>query len=232
MISILPSRNIWIGFRSDLENRATAHLHPWYELQQPQEGIYYEFAHPKIIMPDFARSVRFMFDSDGHYIANTCYFIPGASKWLLAFMNSSLFEFLLCQITNTPPGGFLKLHTEYTSRLPIVSPDEGAKAELESLANEILEFEDSSERAKAIEREMDSLVFHVYGLSAPERKLVLDWLDERSVAPDGDAVGPERSKLNALRATVGAWKGSVDGDELIKDIYASRLIDTRPEPRL
>ena len=26
-------------FRSDLEDRATAHLHPWYELQQPQEGI-------------------------------------------------------------------------------------------------------------------------------------------------------------------------------------------------
>ena len=26
-------------FQSDLDKRATAHLHPWYELQQPQEGI-------------------------------------------------------------------------------------------------------------------------------------------------------------------------------------------------
>ena len=38
-------------FRSDLEKRATASLHPWYELQQPQEGIYHEFAHPKIVWP-------------------------------------------------------------------------------------------------------------------------------------------------------------------------------------
>ena len=67
-------------------------------------------------------------------------------------------------------------------------------------------------------------MFHVYGLSAPDRKLVLDWLDERSVAPNGD-IGPEQSKLNTLRATAGAWRGTVDADELIKDIYASRLID-------
>ena len=28
------------SFRARLEQRATAHLHPWYELQQPQEGIF------------------------------------------------------------------------------------------------------------------------------------------------------------------------------------------------
>ena len=100
-------------FRSQLEGRATSHTHPWYELQQPQEGIYHEFDGPKVILPDFARTVRFTFDSDGHFIANTCYFIPNASRWLLAFMNSSLFEFLLSQITNTPPGGFMKLHSDY-----------------------------------------------------------------------------------------------------------------------
>ena len=219
-------------FRSDLENRATAHLHPWYELQQPQEGIHHELNRPKIIVPDFARSVRFMFDSEGHYIANTCYFIPGASKWLLALMNSSLFEFLLCQITNTPPGGFLKLHTEYTSRLPIVPPDDEVVAQLEGLTNEILDLKKSHEQVEAIEHEIDSVVFHVYKLAAQDRKVVLDWLDERSVAPDRDTVGPERSKLNALRASAGAWKGSVDGDELIRDIHASRDIRTRPVPRL
>ena len=219
-------------FKGKLNKRATSHTHPWYELQQPQEGIFHEFARPKIVWPDFARSVRFMFDSDGHYIANTCYFIPSASKWLLAFMNSSLFEFLLCQITNTPPGGFMKLHTVNTSRLPIITPDDDALSQLDGLTNEILSLEESLEQVQAIEREIDSIVFHVYGLTAPERKLVLDWLDERSVTPDGDATGPERSKLNALLASAGAWKGNVDGDELIRDIRSSRRINTRPEPRL
>ena len=36
----------------------------------------------------------------------------------------------------------------------------------------------------------------------------------------------------ALRATAGAWKYLVDGEELKRNIYADRLITTRPEPRL
>jgi predicted DNA-binding antitoxin AbrB/MazE fold protein len=36
----------------------------------------------------------------------------------------------------------------------------------------------------------------------------------------------------ALAATAGGWAGLVDTDELGRDIYASRLLQTRPEPRL
>ena len=46
-------------FRSDLEKRATSNVHPWYELQQPQEGIHHEFTQPKIIWQDIARELRF-----------------------------------------------------------------------------------------------------------------------------------------------------------------------------
>ena len=115
-------------------------------------------------------------------------------------MNSSLFEFLLCQITNTPPGGFLKLHTEYTGRLPIMPPDEEPQADLESLAEETLALEDPQKAD--IQPEIDSIVFHVYGLSVDERRLVLDWLSERREAL-GAEMPPEWRKLNALRATAG-----------------------------
>ena len=57
-----------------------------------------------------------------------------------------------------------------------------SRLELEALTNEILRLEDSPEQVAVIEREIDSIVFHVYGLSAPERKLVLDWLGERREA--------------------------------------------------
>jgi predicted DNA-binding antitoxin AbrB/MazE fold protein len=47
---------------------------------------------------------------------------------------------------------------------------------------------------------------------------------------------PERAKgkgmLEALRASAGGWKGLVDGEGLKRNIYADRLINTRPEPRL
>ena len=162
-------------FRGDLERRATADVHPWYELQQPQEGIYHEFAMPKIICPDFARAVRFSFDSTGSFIANTCYFMPVDSQWLLSLMNSELFAFLLCQITNTPRGGFMKLHSDYTSRLPIVTPTRTTQRELATIAM-------SGVAGEPIEEdELNSIVYNLYGLSSAEVKLVEEWFERRSL---------------------------------------------------
>jgi len=36
--------------------------------------------------------------------------------------------------------------------------------------------------------------------------------------------------VEALRAAAGAWRGMVDADALIANIYADRLISTRPSP--
>jgi len=36
----------------------------------------------------------------------------------------------------------------------------------------------------------------------------------------------------SFRRAAGAWKETVDAEALIRDIYASRVLATRPEPRL
>ena len=218
-------------FRSDLEKRATASLHPWYELQQPQEGIYHEFAHPKIVWPDIAREARFAWDSTGSYLGNTAYAMSSDARWLLAVLNSGLVDFLLDRITNSSRGGYLRLIHQYVTQVPIVMREIEAQAELEELTNEILRQEESSEQVAAIGREIDSIVFRTYGLSASERKLVLDWLGERREALGAEMPADWR-KLNALRASAGAWKDSIDGEQLKRDIRASRDISTRPVPRL
>ncbi len=38
--------------------------------------------------------------------------------------------------------------------------------------------------------------------------------------------------IEALRASAGGWKGLIDAEELKRNIYADRLISTRPEPKL
>jgi predicted DNA-binding antitoxin AbrB/MazE fold protein len=43
---------------------------------------------------------------------------------------------------------------------------------------------------------------------------------------------PSTRDVDAFRRSAGGWKGTIDADELIKNIYADRLISTRPEPRL
>ena len=219
-------------FQAALEKRATAHLHPWYELQQPQEGIYHEFAHHKIVWPDITSQVRFAYDSNGSYLANTAYAMPTDSKWLLPVMNSELVEFVLCHAANTLRGGYLRLIYEYVAQVPIVTPDSETQSELEALTNDMLSsLESPAKHTEAIGREIDSIVFYTYGLSAPERKRILDWLGERREAL-GAAMPPDWRRLNALQASAGAWKDGIDGEQLKRDIRASRDIRTRPVPRL
>jgi predicted DNA-binding antitoxin AbrB/MazE fold protein len=43
---------------------------------------------------------------------------------------------------------------------------------------------------------------------------------------------PTEADIEASKRAAGGWKGLVDADTLIRNIYADRLIQTRPEPRL
>jgi predicted DNA-binding antitoxin AbrB/MazE fold protein len=43
---------------------------------------------------------------------------------------------------------------------------------------------------------------------------------------------PAAGDVDAFRRSAGGWKGTIDAEELIKNIYADRLIATRPEHRL
>ena len=56
--------------------------------------------------------------------------------------------------------------------------------------------------------------------------------------PDGREVtltiveAPAVLDFSAFRRAAGAWKGTLDADALIDNIYADRLLSTRSEPRL
>jgi predicted DNA-binding antitoxin AbrB/MazE fold protein len=43
---------------------------------------------------------------------------------------------------------------------------------------------------------------------------------------------PVKGRGDGLERSAGGWKGLIDAEELKRDIYADRLIVTRPEPRL
>ena len=162
-------------YRPNLEKRATSHLHPWYELQQPQEGIYEEFAQPKIIWPDIAREVRFLYDTRGSYLDATCFTIPTDSRWLLALLNSELCEFLLCQLTSSLRGGFLRPKRQYMTRLPIVTPDPPLQHRLESIASAGIAGEPVD-----IDQ-LNDIVHHLYNLSPADVALINDWFQRRSL---------------------------------------------------
>jgi predicted DNA-binding antitoxin AbrB/MazE fold protein len=56
--------------------------------------------------------------------------------------------------------------------------------------------------------------------------------------PEGSEVevtvttGPSTADVAAFRRAAGGWKGTVDAETLIRNIYADRLLQTREVPRL
>ena len=145
----------------------------WWELRAC--AYYPEFARPKIIWPEFARSVRFCFDANGRYVNNKCYVMPINSMWMLAVLNSDLVEFLLCQITSSLRGGFMQLYYHYTSRLPIVPPTSGLQCNLESIAHTGIAGEPVDTN------ELNEIVHHLYNLSPADVALINDWFKRRSL---------------------------------------------------
>ncbi|HEY76316.1 MAG TPA: type II restriction endonuclease [Thermoflexia bacterium] len=96
-------------FRERLERRATSAHHAWYELQQPQMGIYPEFEKPKIVYPEFAPAPTFSYDTGGkYYVANKLYVIPTDALWLLGVLNSRVVAFLLPHICSLIRGNYIQ----------------------------------------------------------------------------------------------------------------------------
>ena len=180
----------------------------WYELQD-RVNYHEEFNHPKILWPDVSREVRFALDTDKHYPSISCLTMPQGPRWLLPVLNSRLAEFLICQIANTVPGTLLRVNVNCMERLPIVVPEAELADRLGGLTDQVLAGELSQEKIESVEREIDAIVFHVYGLTTAERKLVLDWIDERREAL-GTAMHPDWRRHNILRAAVGPRRAAND----------------------
>ena len=219
-------------FKDELTNRPEAKrgVFPWFAMSRWGAEYHEQFAHPKIVWKKTSFSPAFLFDSSGSYLSNTLHFIAGVDAWLAGVMNSSLLEWLMVLRINTLRGGFIELTPTRIDSFVVPILQEDTRLTLQSLVEEIHHL-GNLKQVKAIEREIDSIVFHAYGLSATERKLVLDWLGERREA-FGAEMPPNWRKLNSLRAAAGVWKGNIDGEQLKQDIRASREIRTRPVPRL
>ena len=202
----------------------------WYEIQD-STAYFREFDRPKIVWKKTSFSPAFLFDSSGFYLSNTLHCISGVDSWLAGVMNSSIMEFLMVLSINLLRGEYIELTSTRIEPLPVPDLQEDTKAELQELVVNIGNGTQSQDQINAIEKQIDSILFHAYRVPVLQRKLVLDWLCERREAL-GMEVEPEWRRLNSLRATSGAWKGSTDGEQLKRDIRASRQLNTRSVPRL
>ena len=141
----------------------------WFEIQD--NIAYHEaFARPKIVYPDIGTEMRALLDREGRLTGNTCYIIPGDDACLLALLNSRLLDFwfrLAMPCLDDPfDGGDMRFFGADMERAPIATPPAKTKRRLTALANRIQTAKEADPNANAapLEREIDEIVYRLYGL--------------------------------------------------------------------
>jgi len=162
----------------------------WWELRACE--YYEEFEKPKIFYPDIAQRGCFTFDETGKFFcAQSGYFIVSNQKYLLGLLNSKLITFYYSKITAPIHGGYMRFFTQDIAKLPIYTidfdnPNDKTRHDrMVMLVTEMLELHKHLRQAKtdqekliitreieSTDRQLDSLVYGLYGLSVDEIAVV------------------------------------------------------------
>jgi hypothetical protein len=184
-------------FKAQLLGRATEQ--EWYELQQPQAAYVGHLENPKIVFPDMAISCRFTLDTGGYFGANTVYFLPTADRFLLGVLNSRAAQFYFSQVCAALEGAgeaYLRFFGQYLEQFPVPPAEPTNRDRLAALAERMLTLHGELGRVRlphdrtaleaqiaATDRQIDRLVYDLYGLSDNDIRVV-----EGAAAPGVTAV--------------------------------------------
>ena len=138
-------------------------------------SYYAEFEKPKIIYPDISPSMRACYDVTKSFCLQTTYILPTEDLSLLAILNSQLVDWYArhkFQSLNDPwAGGGLRFIAQYMRHVPIAARTPAQKAALANWVEQILA-DPESDNVRDIEREIDALVYQLYGLTDAEVELI------------------------------------------------------------
>jgi predicted type IV restriction endonuclease len=151
----------------------------------------------KILVPDIADRASFALDKEGQFAFTSGYAItlkrevPETDLYILGLLNSKLLDFFLKRISTTLRGGYFRYFTQYIEQLPIRTIDFTDKADkrrhdrMVSLVETMLELNKKVAEMKAghertvvgrqiaaTDRQIDQLVYELYGLTDEEIAIV------------------------------------------------------------
>ncbi len=161
----------------------------WWELRPCDYYAYLEA--PKLAFPDICKAPRFTLDTTGIYLANTAYCLGTDDRYLLGILNSRLFWFAISHISipfGVRAGVYrYRLIYQYMEQVPIRVIDENDPADsarherMVGLVESMLKLHEQLAAATtthdktliqrqigATDRQIDALVYELYGLTPAE----------------------------------------------------------------
>ena len=142
----------------------------WFETQ---DSISYwdDLSKPKIIWGEISDKSKFFLDSNGDYYPEATTFLltgEGLPK-LLAFLNCKLSEYLFSKIGTTTGVGTVRWKKFKIEQLPIPAViDQDKDNAIVCLVEQILKLPNDAQNKIELEKEIDRLVYQVYGLNEDE----------------------------------------------------------------
>ncbi len=147
----------------------------WWQLQVDyySSGTYKNFQKEKIIYPNMTSILPFHYDNEGFFGNDKSFIITGESlKYLTAFLNSRLFIFAFKEKFPELMGNTYELRKVFFEKLPILKIPESEQQPFITLVDKILAEKKAGNDTRALEREIDVLVYGLYGLSEDEILIV------------------------------------------------------------
>lgn len=152
-----------------LENRDDQGRY-WWELRPCKYEQ--EFEKPKITWGNLSKAPGFAYDEASRYISAPASIVAVDDLYLLGVLNSGICRFIISSSAASRSGGFLEFMPMYVERVPIrLSSNEHRKA-IEQRVHQILAAKKRDSDTTALEREIDQLVYEVYGLTKVEIELL------------------------------------------------------------
>jgi hypothetical protein len=148
----------------------------WYEIQD-NTAYYPEFEKEKIIWGLTSDKWTFAYDNENNYLPSNGYILTSTEipiKFLLALLNSRLMEFYFGFIGIMTAGGAFTLKYETVIEFPIKNISLSDQRPFIAIVDKILSAKRKNPQADttALEREIDQLVYELYGLTEEEIAVV------------------------------------------------------------
>jgi hypothetical protein len=161
------------NLRRELINRDDQGKYFW---EQRSCKYWHEFEKPKIVSTKISIRPTFALDLETRYLGNTAYFLPSviAGHFLLGLLNSSLFFTYAKKVFVEKQGGWFEVQPDGLESFPIPAASPEKQRAVERLVDRILAAKqrDPTADTSALEREIDGLVYALYGLTPEEIKIV------------------------------------------------------------
>ncbi|ELF2320305.1 class I SAM-dependent DNA methyltransferase [Campylobacter lari] len=176
--------NHLLSHKEKLSNRNKAETgirYEWYCLQRWGANYYQEFEKEKIVWNPVSGEYLFSYISDPMFFNNSLFMMTSdeiSLKYVLAFMNSNCYKWLITLKTNLiQTGSYAYGAKDKIEKLPIPkinSKNEKLANELISLVDEILVLKEQDKNAntKAQEDKINSIVYKLYNLTEEEIKII------------------------------------------------------------